>query len=64
MAKQPIWAQYIRCWYAIGNIVSSVGSGDVFATTDLERIFFIHLFKRRKILTRTFAPTLSKLNAS
>ncbi len=43
MAKQPIWAQYMRCWYAIGNIVSSVGSGDVFATTDLERIFFILL---------------------
>jgi hypothetical protein len=43
MALQPGWAQYIRFWYAVGNIVSTVGTGDVFGTTDLERIFFMLL---------------------
>ncbi len=34
---------YIHNWFAIANIISTVGSGEIFATTDLERLFFICL---------------------
>lgn len=32
--------QYLRSIYAVFNIVCSVGYGDMFPMTDLERIFF------------------------
>jgi hypothetical protein len=32
---------YLRCLYAVINITTSVGSGDNYAITDAERIFFI-----------------------
>ena len=38
-----MWEVYLRDWYAVANIVSSVGSGDIFGTTDLERLFFTFL---------------------
>ena len=34
---------YLRSFYQITNIVSTTGSGDAFATTDIERIFFVFL---------------------
>jgi len=32
--------RYIRCYYAMINVVSSVGSGDMFPVTDIGRVFF------------------------
>lgn len=43
LEDKQLWEVYIRNWYAIANIVSSVGSGDIFGTTDLERLFFVVL---------------------
>lgn len=43
LGVEPLWVQYLRSYYAVANIVSSVGSGDVFGTTDLERIFLTAL---------------------
>jgi hypothetical protein len=36
----PLPELYLRCFYAVMNIVTTTGSGDVYACTDLERIFF------------------------
>ena len=35
---------YLRNWYAIANMVSSVGSGDIYGVTDLERMFLAFTF--------------------
>ena len=40
-AHFTLWETYSRCFYAVINITTSVGSGDNYAMTDPERIFFI-----------------------
>jgi len=32
--------RYIRCYYAIVNVIASVGSGDIFPVTDVGRVYF------------------------
>ena len=41
LEHRPIWAVYMINWYAVLNIVTGAGMGDVFAVTDIERVFFI-----------------------
>ena len=40
LQSQPGSVQYLRSIYTIFNIVCSVGYGDMFPMTDVERIFF------------------------
>jgi len=40
LASEPGSVQYLRSIYTIFNIVCSVGYGDMFPMTDIERIFF------------------------
>ena len=58
------WEVYIRNWYAIANIVSSVGSGDIFATTDLERIFFTLLMTAADIVFALAFGLLAELTSN
>lgn len=39
----PLYKQVMFCYYTIMNVVSTVGYGDMFPMTDVERIFFIFL---------------------
>ncbi len=41
LEHRPLWAQYMINWYAVLNIVTGAGMGDVFAVTDVERVFFV-----------------------
>lgn len=43
LQNKTLWESYIRNFYAVVNIVSSVGSGDIWGTTDLERVYFTFL---------------------
>lgn len=40
-SRTPMADLYLRCFYCVINITTSVGSGDNIAVTDKERIFFI-----------------------
>ena len=40
LRDQEKYVQYLRSIYTIFNIVCSVGYGDMFPMTDIERIFF------------------------
>lgn len=40
MDKTPYWSCYIHNWYAVINITTGAGSGDIYAVTDIERAFF------------------------
>ena len=61
---KELWEIYIRNWYAIANIVSSVGSGDVFGTTDLERLFFIVLMTAADIVFALAFGLLAELTSN
>ena len=37
---KPYWSNYIHNWYAVINITTGAGIGDIFALTDLERAFY------------------------
>lgn len=41
LEHRPLWAKYMINWYAVLNIVTGAGMGDVFAVTDIERVFFV-----------------------
>jgi len=41
---------YLRSFYCVQNIVTTTGSGDCLATTDLERCFFVGLITGGDIL--------------
>lgn len=42
--------KYLRSFYLVQNIVTTTGSGDCYACTDLERVFFIGLITGGDIL--------------
>jgi hypothetical protein len=55
---------YIHNWYAIANIISTVGSGDIFGTTDLERGFFICLMSCSDIIFALAFGLLAELTSN
>jgi hypothetical protein len=41
LENRSTWESYLLCYYLVLNVVTSVGYGDMYPVTDLERIFFI-----------------------
>ena len=38
--KDPLWSVYLHNWYAVIDITTGAAGGDIYAVTDLERVFF------------------------
>jgi hypothetical protein len=64
LKKENLGKTYLFCWYAIANIVSSVGSGDIFGTTDLERFFFVLLITFADVIFALAFGLLAELTAN
>jgi len=62
--ERKLWEVYIRNWYAIANIVSNVGSGDIWGTTDLERIFFTVLITSADVVFALAFGMLAELTSN
>ena len=62
--EKKMWEVYLRDWYAVANIVSSVGSGDIFGTTDLERLFFTFLMTAADIVFALAFGLLAELTTN
>lgn len=48
--EKTVSERYLLCYYAVLNVVTSVGYGDMFPVTDLERIFFILMINAGDVL--------------
>lgn len=64
MKPHTTFEVYIHSWYAIANIVSATGSGDIFGTTDLERLFFSFLMTGGDIVFALSIGLLSEMTSS
>ena len=42
--------RYLRCYYTVLNVVTSVGYGDMYPVTNLERVFFILMINAGDVL--------------
>lgn len=42
--------RYLLCYYAVLNVVTSVGYGDMYPVTDIERLFFILMINAGDVL--------------
>lgn len=62
--EKQLWEVYVRNWYAIANMVSSVGSGDIYATTDLERVFLTLLFTAADVVFALAFGLLAELTTN
>ncbi len=62
--KVNLGETYLRSWYAVANIVSSVGSGDIYGTTDLERFFFVLLITFADVIFALAFGLLAELTAN
>ena len=50
LEDKTIGERYLLCFYAVINVVTSVGYGDMYPVTDLERIFFILMINAGDVL--------------
>lgn len=48
--KDPLWSVYIHNWWATINITSGAGGGQVFAVTELERLFFLFMLNSGDVI--------------
>lgn len=64
LSEKKLWEVYIRNWYAIANIVSSVGSGDIYGTTDIERLFFTFLMTAADVVFALAFGLLAELTSN
>ena len=48
--EKRVSERYLLCFYSVINVVTSVGYGDMFPVTDLERIFFILMITAGDVL--------------
>lgn len=64
METKAAWEVYLRCWYAVANMVSSVGSGDIYGTTDLERLFLTFLITSADVVFALAFGLLAELTSN
>lgn len=50
LEQKSVGERYLLCYYTVLNVVTSVGYGDMFPVTDLERIFFILMINTGDVL--------------
>jgi hypothetical protein len=48
--EKTVSERYLLCYYAVLNVVTSVGYGDMYPMTDLERVFFILMINAGDVL--------------
>jgi hypothetical protein len=64
LGEKELWEVYIRNWYAVANIVSSVGSGDIYGVTDIERLFFTFLMTVADVIFALAFGLLAELTSN
>lgn len=50
LESESSWEVYLRCFYLVINVVTSVGYGDMMPSTDTERVFFVLLINAGDVL--------------
>ena len=48
--EKQVSERYLLCFYSVINVVTSVGYGDIFPVTNLERVFFILMITAGDVL--------------
>ena len=48
--EKTVGERYLLCYYTVLNVVTSVGYGDMYPVTDLERVFFILMINTGDVL--------------
>ena len=50
LSDKTVGERYLLCYYTVLNVVTSVGYGDMYPVTDLERMFFILMINTGDVL--------------
>jgi len=50
LGGKTVGDRYLRCYYTVLNVVTSVGYGDMYPVTNIERVFFILMINAGDVL--------------
>ena len=50
LGDKTVGTRYLLCYYTVLNVVTSVGYGDMYPVTNIERIFFILMINAGDVL--------------